>query len=95
VYPLQEQWIVYRDADSQDRSGWMDGAAQIIDTPEFKGDALKIWGADAIRSAAKGDLGGLERPRDWYGVKVNLHLHRQINYAPGLLAFFGDDDDEE
>jgi hypothetical protein len=95
VMPLNEGWITYRDVNAQDRQGWIDGAKEIVGIAEFNENTPKTWGVDAIRRAAKGDLTNLDWPRDWYGVKVNIHLHRQIHYAPGVMEFFSGGGEDE
>lgn len=52
---------------AQDRQGWIEGAQQIVEMEAFTKEALNVWGSEAIKRAAKGNLTDMERPRDWYG----------------------------
>jgi hypothetical protein len=92
VFPREKDWIAYRDPNAQDKQGWCDGAEKIVGSDNFVG-APKVWGVDAIKKAAEGKLAGLEWPRDWYGAKVNIHLHRQIKFAPKALASYNPDEE--
>jgi hypothetical protein len=92
VFPRVDEWLAFKGENSQDRTEFIDGAIAISKHEDFKG-APDIWGTRAINQAAKGDITGLERQRDWVGVKVNIHLHQQVNYAPDA-ANGGDDGDE-
>lgn len=61
-------------------------AAQAVMADAAWQDDLAIWGTNEIRRAASGDLTNLEYQRRWVAVRINLHLHQQINYdAPHAL----------
>lgn len=93
VLPLPLSWLAYRDSNSQDRDGWADGVEKIATNDYFKG-APDIWGTHAIKKAQGGNFDGLEWPRDWHGVKVNIHIHQQLEFAPHAPGYFDDSGDE-
>ena len=61
-------------------------AAQAVMADAAWRDDIVIWGTNEIRRAATGDLTNLEYQRRWVAVRINVHLHQQVNYdAPDAL----------
>lgn len=91
VLPLDESWLFYRHDNARDEQGWIDGATAIAGDARF-GDAPDIWGTHVIQQAAGGSLEDINSTRFWYASKVNIHIHRQIDFAGNNLASYDDDE---
>lgn len=84
VLPLEKSWLVYRHPNSNDRTGWIEGAKAIL-ADERSRPLPQTWGSSLIQQAAGGDINGIDSARFWHGVKVNIHLHRQLGYQPDYI----------
>lgn len=78
-YPLADAWVFRRVRTDQ---GGFERCAQMITEltdwdPELPS---KVWGAQKIELAARGDLTSMGVPGPWIAVRVNLHLWQQIHY---------------
>ncbi|MBY5552626.1 hypothetical protein HFO41_10045 [Rhizobium leguminosarum] len=80
VYALPDAWIVYRHPNAQDAHGWIAGSKAIMNNADFD-DGLDCWGSEIMRVAAGGKLDPYGSARYWHAAKINMHLHRQIQYA--------------
>lgn len=85
TYPVANGWLIFRDPNARDSQGWITGSQEIQKHPSFK--SLETWGGDVVSRAAEGDLGENRSPRFWYAAKVNLHLHHQLNFGGGGVAY--------
>jgi hypothetical protein len=94
VFPLDDAWLVYRDDNLNDLAGWVRGAKAVSDDPRFVPTPL-TWGAQEIVRASHGDTILLDSSRYWNAVKVNIHIHRQIRYAPFIMNSYGIGDETE
>jgi hypothetical protein len=91
-FALDEEWIVNRDPNSEDEKGWIRGSIAIKDHVDFDPNSI-CWGNDLIKSAAKGNLAGVNSARFWHAAKTNSHMHRQIGYAPRMIAEYDREED--
>jgi hypothetical protein len=91
VLPLDEAWIIYRHTNTNDETGWVTGARLISENENFA-TAPAIWGTNVIRRAATGDLNGLNYAWAWHASKVNIHIHRQLDFAQNNITSYGGDD---
>jgi len=80
VYPLDEMWLVYRDANNQDADGWIRGARSVCEQEEFEG-VPECWGGKILQNAFDGDLAATSSAKYWHAAKINMHIHRQIKYS--------------
>lgn len=85
VFPLEEQWLIYRHPDAQDADGWIIGAQEISNHPDFD-DFPNCWGGELLEKAVGGDTTGGASARFWHAAKINMHIHRQIGYAPDKIG---------
>ena len=93
VFPLDEKWIAYRDPNAGDPQGWITGS-RLIMSHESYDPAISSWGHNLIKSAAQGDITGVEFARYWHAAKINLHIHRQIHLAATNIAGHGGGPDD-
>jgi hypothetical protein len=93
VLPFEEAWLAYRYANAKDKKGWVVGAQEVKNDARFL-KAPKIWGVGVIQQASINDITDIDSPKAWYGAKVNIHLHQQINFARNNFLNYEDDDDE-
>jgi hypothetical protein len=85
VYPMQETWLVYKHPDAQDPQGWIEGAKAVLG--DSKCDKKnECWGSKLVESAKNGNIEGVASARFWHGAKINMHIHRQIRYAPEKMG---------
>lgn len=84
IFPLDESWLVYQDANSQDAEGWLRGAAAVCAHDEFDGFP-DCWGGNMLQRASNGSIAGVESARFWEASKINMHIHRQISYARQMM----------
>lgn len=85
VYPLDEKWLVYRHPNAQDANGWIEGSKAILADANYDG-LSNCWGSELVKHAANGEIDGVSSARFWHGAKINMHLHRQIQYAQEVLG---------
>lgn len=93
VLPLEKAWIAFRDPNSKDRAGWIDGSKAILDVPDVK-PLPDTWGSGIIQQAADGNLSNIDVAKVWYAAKVNIHLHRQIEFAKKTIQNYTDDEEQ-
>lgn len=72
-YPTTAGWIYHRSKDSFDAA-----AKNVRNDPQWDEDLL-CWGAQRIRTAAGGDMTGLNSQSPWVAIRINIHLHRQAH----------------
>ena len=82
-YPLPDAWIFRRVR--ADQGGYQRCAQLITELVDWDPSLVKnkVWGAEKIDLAAKGDLTSMNSPAPWIAVRVNLHLWQQIHYRDG------------
>lgn len=85
VFPLDEDWLVYRALDLNNPQGWVDGAEAVVAHDRYDGP-IAAWGNSIISQAEGGDLSGIDSARHWRAAKVNLHIYRQIRHSRDLLS---------
>ena len=82
-YPLPDAWIFRRVR--ADQGGFQRCAQLITGLVDWDPSLVdKVWGAQKIDSAARGDLTRMNAPAPWIAVRVNMHLWQQIHYRDGL-----------
>ncbi|MBC2861589.1 hypothetical protein [Stappia sp. 28M-7] len=85
VYPMQESWLVYKHPDAQDVQGWINGSQAILKDPNCDKNN-QCWGSELLERARQNDIEGVASARFWHGAKINMHIHRQIRYAPTKMG---------
>ncbi len=93
VLPLEKAWIAFRDPNSKDREGWIEGAKEILGYPDVE-PLPDAWGSGVIKQAANGDLSSIDVAKIWYAAKVNIHIHQQIKFAKKTIQNYIDEDEE-
>lgn len=78
-YATYRSWFYERRRPAKGGLGYIDAAKAIMEAEEFEPE-LNLWATEQIQAAAAGDLEGRGAPAFWISVRVNMHLHRQINY---------------
>jgi hypothetical protein len=67
--------------------GYSEAAAALVKThPEIRAEADDCWGFRQILAASEGNLENLQTPSRWIGVRVNIHLRRQIQWLSEEIA---------
>lgn len=94
VYPLEDAWLVYRHPDANDDGGWGAGAEEMVEHERFR-PAPAVWGTGVIERAANGQTADVLASRFWHAVKVNIHIHRQMDVAARNVAGLDDEDYNE
>jgi hypothetical protein len=92
VFPLDDEWLIYRHDSASDPKGWIEGSKAIVTSEKFA-NAPAIWGTAIIQQASSGDISGIDQASYWHASKVNIHIHRQIDYAKNNFMSYGDDDE--
>ncbi|TDR32154.1 beta family protein [Hydromonas duriensis] len=93
-YPLELDWEISRKSRAKALNDYREIAAKIVRAhPEI--EASDIWGEQMIRSAANGGDTVGAAPASWIGVRVNIHLSRQIDFTERLLNPVPDSDEYE
>ncbi|KQR32108.1 hypothetical protein ASD74_15045 [Rhizobium sp. Root564] len=88
-YPLADAWLFRRLR--ADQGGYQRCAEQITQLVDWDPALVpRVWGAEQIDLAAKGDLTKRSAPGPWIAARVNLHLWQQLHYRDGMTV---DDDD--
>lgn len=85
VFPLDRGWIMYRHENTKDEQGWII-ASKAIKSHESYSPLKGTWGQTILDRGAKGDIEGIGLPRFWRAAKSNMHMHRQIQYTPEIIA---------
>lgn len=89
-YPDSGNWIYERreidalDINLNDKEKCYRAAAVAVRESDYWQEDIVAWGSQRIRQAADGDLVMLDSPQRWTSVRINLHLHRQVNYNDPL-----------
>ncbi|HLY89868.1 MAG TPA: hypothetical protein VKQ27_12880 [Acetobacteraceae bacterium] len=84
TYPLDDAWLIYKHANSQDAQGWITGAQEIRDHEDFVGFP-ECWGGTVLERASNDDIAGLQSGRFWDAAKINMHIHRQIRFSQEVM----------
>lgn len=88
-YPLIDAWEFERRPET-DSKGFIDASNAIIKRfPEIIDD--DYWGSKKIVDASNGDIEGMKTPSAWIAARVNIHIHRQLEYSR-LLQKDGEED---
>lgn len=88
-YPIADAWLFRRLRNDQ---GGYQRCAELITQLVDWDPALvsRVWGAEQIDLAARGDLTKRSAPGPWIAARVNLHLWQQLHYRDGGIV---EDDD--
>lgn len=90
-FPQNDKWIfVRRPADTN----YQIVAAQVTKLDEWD-DELRLWGIQMIEKTLLGDTDGITSAQRVTGVRINIHLHRQLRYGEGVAALHDTEDDWE
>jgi hypothetical protein len=76
-YPTKTSWIYHRC-----KTGYA-LAVERVKADALWDDELLCWGAQRIRTAAAGDLTGLNSQTPWVAIRINIHLHLQAHFGSG------------
>lgn len=79
-YPTNSGWIYHRSQDD-----FSDAATRVRNDPQWDDDLL-CWGSQRIRTAAGGDMTGLNSQSPWVAIRINIHLHRQAHAGANAVA---------
>lgn len=72
-YPLPRGWIYHRC-----KEGFDVAVARVRNDHRWN-EELLCWGAQRIRTAAGGNMSGLNAATPWAAVRINIHLHLQAH----------------
>lgn len=72
-YPTGSGWIFYRC-----KQGFQLAASRVRDDSRWN-DQLLCWGAQRIRTAAIGNMAGLNSQTPWVAIRINIHMHIQAH----------------
>jgi hypothetical protein len=76
-YPTQDQIYYYAEKKQQDYEVHYQQAALQVKSDSRFVDIPGCWGTTSILEAAKGNVRG-KSPSFWISVRMNIHLHQQI-----------------
>lgn len=83
---------VYQRRTGDKESGYIEAADALKSEPEWD-EELDLWSTKTISRAASGDTEKLLYPGVWTAVRINLHLHQQINFRSDAGVFYDTDDE--
>lgn len=82
-YPTPDAWLFRRLRN--DQGGYQRCAELITQMVDWDPTLVpRVWGAEQIDLAAKGDLTKRSAPGPWIAARVNLHLWQQLHYRDGI-----------
>jgi len=76
-YPTAASWIYHR------CPAGFDVAVGRVRSDPLWNDGLLCWGAQRIRTAASGNMTGLNAQGPWVTIRLNIHMHLQAHRDDG------------
>ncbi|MFA5912015.1 MAG: beta family protein [Burkholderiales bacterium] len=91
--PLDDVWYFER-RPGAGSEGYIEAAKAIIAAHPHVTEGSD-WGAEMIRDAAAGSIGGMGSASKWIAVRVNLHLATQLELSEALASGNSEEENEE
>lgn len=82
VHPHADRWVTHRHENSDDPTGWREGATAIVTSGHF--DPIASWTDQKIQAVADHGLGEMDNPRPWHAARISGHIERQFEYTPTI-----------
>lgn len=98
-YPLDDEWIFYRENDpinsiEDKNTAYQNLAKQLMGNKVWQKD-LRLWGTQMIERTANGSENSINSPVKASSVRINQHLHRQLALETPSIDVMDTDDDWE